>query len=131
MSVTTGNLQQAGGDDFRPIKDRYLGSGRYGYSFAPEIADVSDLQCGNCCRFPESGNEPRIVYSGYGPKADLCLCAKCADQLTASLIQDLARVIEVEGFVAGRYMAQRQERIVKDFEDIMLAGKVQLPPGWQ
>jgi NADPH-dependent curcumin reductase CurA len=49
----------------------------------------------------------------------------------ASLIQDLARVIEVEGFVAGSYMAQRQEQLSKDLEDIMFAGKIQLPLGSQ
>jgi hypothetical protein len=132
MTVTTNKLQSDPPTEEESWTTPRLPSGRFGYINEYLIPDGADLSCVFCGWAPKTADEPRIIYVAYGGRTEhLCLCPHCADQLMASLIQDLARVIEVEGFVAGGYMAQRQEQIVKDFECIMFAGKMRLPPGRQ
>ena len=124
MSVITENIQAAGyieGNNYE-----VLPSGRLGYGYDPTVPDLPDFSCNFCLQSPKAPDEPRVTY--FAVKR-LCLCAPCTDRLLSSLIQDLARVVETEGFVAGRYMADREERIIKDVEDILFAGKVQSPPG--
>ena len=132
MTVTTNKLQSDPPTEEESWETPRLPSGRFGYTNEFLIPKDAHLTCAICQIAPETVDAPRIVYVTYGGLIKfLCLCPHCADQLMASLIQDLARVIEVEGFVAGGYMAQRQEQIVKDFECIMFAGKMRLPPGRQ
>jgi hypothetical protein len=132
MTVTTKKLQSDPLTEEESWATPRLPSGRFGYTNEFLIPKDADLSCVFCGWAPKTTDDPRIIYVTYGGLIEsLCLCPHCADQLMASLIQDLARVIEVEGFVAGSYMAQRQEQLGKDLEDIMFAGKIQLPLGSQ
>jgi hypothetical protein len=132
MTVTTKKLQRDPPTEEESWATPRLPSGRFGYTNEFLIPKDADLTCVICQIAPETVDDPRIVYVTYGGLIKfLCLCPYCAEQLVSSSIQDLARVIEVEGFVAGKLMAGNKERIVKDFEDIIFAGSVLLPPGRQ
>ena len=124
MSVITKSLQDIGYKEGNNYE--LLPSGRVGYSYDPRIPEKSDFSCNLCLKAPNTPDEPRITYFGV---KQLCLCAPCTDRLLSSLIQDLARVIEVEGFVAGEALAEKEVRIAQDIGDIVFAGKVLLPPG--
>jgi hypothetical protein len=123
MTVTTKALQSRGyvlGDT------EVLPSGRRGYHHELMWPEEHSLPCYWCAERPENDHDPRIIHSGV---FELCLCPHCAERLISSLIQDLARVVEKEGFVVGTWLAYREAQITKDIEDILFSGRVQRLPG--
>jgi hypothetical protein len=51
----------------------------------------------------------------------------CAEKLTTSVIQDLAKIVDAEGFVLGGYMAPRADRLTKAMDKVIFAGSVLKP----
>jgi hypothetical protein len=57
----------------------------------------------------------------------LYLHPKCAEQLATVLVQDLAKIVDTEGFVLGDYMAPRADRIMTAVDKVVFAGNVLKP----
>ena len=123
MTVTTQALQRRG---YTAEGPEVLPSGRYGYHYEFLRPEEHTLQCDWCSAEPKNEHDPRIIHSS---DLGLCLCIECAEELTSSLLQDLARVVEKEGFVAGTWLAGRETQIKKDVEELLFSGRVQRLPG--